>query len=1042
MKTKASDYYSYKFRTLLLMLGFVFSLGYVQAQTSNTISGRIVDNNNEPVIGATVRIVGTTHGVLTDIDGVFSIDAEPGATLEVSYIGYIPQTIKIGDQKYLDLKLMEDVKLLEEVVVVGYGVQKKETLTGAVGNLQNDEIMKTKAPSLAQSIQGKVAGLRIRQNNGEPGRFDSNINIRGFGTPLFIIDGVLRDGAGEFQRLNPDDIESISFLKDATAAIYGMNSANGVVIVTTKKGTKGKTRFTLNSNLAISSPTSVPKMANAAQYMTMRNEAEINAGRNPYLTRDELEKWQTGAPGYKSYDLYDEVFNNNATQYQTTLSVEGGSDNISYFGSLGYMTDNSVLKNDALLYDKYTFRSNVTIKLTDRVTATVNIGGRHDTTTRPWFPFFDIFKSTRVNPPLTSVYANDNPAYYNNFDFVPNPLAMIDADYTGNVWETNKNLQTLFALEYDLPFVEGLKVKGTFAYDYNDFKNKGSRIGFKTYTYGEYTGEYTPIDVNYPSLIQDRRREANRIDLQFQTTYQRTFNQDHNLGATYVFERREERANWMNGERKFDFYTIGEMDNASETGQLVSGSSEHQAYLSHIGRANYDFKGKYLAELAFRYDGSFRYAPGQRWAFFPFASIGWRMSEENFIKDNFGFVDNFKIRGSAGRSGQDAGDPFQFIPGYRLNHGGYVFSQDTYTNGIASPVMINSNLTWIQVDMYNVGLDLSFLNRLIAIEFDIYQRTRSGLLAHRYGSLPNTFGATLPQENLNGDRTRGVEFTISHDNKIGDFQYKVSGNFNLARTQNRYIEAGPFKSSMERWRGQLAYRWNDFIWGYETDGRFQNMDQINSYPIQNGDNGNSKELPGDYILKDKNGDGVVNDLDKTPLFWSGTPQVHFGLNLQASWKNFDFYTLLQGAAFYTVQFDEVYAKMLAFRGGNTPEYFYDRWHRVDPYDENSAWVPGKWPAIRLEQDMGSFYTRDSQIWRKDASYARLKTLEIGYSIDNSLFKSIGIERLRVFVNGNNLLTISDPFVKAFDPERIEGDYSAGLNYPLSKSFNFGLTMNF
>jgi TonB-linked SusC/RagA family outer membrane protein len=1029
-------------RALLIVLGIVLHWGYVQAQTSMTIPGKVVDGNNEPVIGATVKVAGTTQAVLTNIDGAFKIDVMPESTLEVSYIGYVSQTIKITNQTELNIKLIEGVKLLSDVVVVGYGVQKKETLTGSVSNLKTEEIITTKAPSLAQSIQGKVAGLRIRQNNGEPGRFSSDINIRGFGTPLFIIDGVVRDGSGEFQKLNPEDIESISFLKDATAAIYGMDSANGAIIVTTKKGVKGKTRFTLNANMAMSSPTDVPKMANAAQYMTMRNEAEINAGRSPYITKDELQKWQTGAPGYEGVDLYDAIFNDYAMQYQTSLSIEGGNEKISYYGSFGYMTDNSVLKNDALTYDKYTFRSNVNINITKDLSATVNVGGRHDKTNRPWFPFFDIFKSTRVNPPLTSIYANDNPAYYNNFAYVPNPMAMIDADYTGSAEEMNKNLQTQFALEYNFPFVEGLKVKGSFVYDYNDYKYKASRLGFKTYTYGKYTGEYAAVDANYPSLIQDNRRESDRIDLQFQVGYNRSFNESHNVGATYIFERREERSNWMNGERKFDFYTIGELDNAGETGQLVSGSSNHQAYLSHIGRVNYDFRGKYLAEVAFRYDGSYRYAPGKRWAFFPSLSAGWRVSEESFIKDNFKFVDNVKIRGSIGRSGQNAGDPFQYFSGYTLNNGGYAFEQNTYSKGVASPAMINTDLTWIKVDMYNVGIDLSFLNRLITLELDIYQRDRSGLLAYRYGSLPNTFGATLPQENLNGDSTQGIEFTLSHHNKINDFQYSISGNFNLARTKNRYIETNPYKSSMERWRGQAAYRWNDFIWGYETAGRFQNSDQINTAPIQNGDNGNSKELPGDYILKDQNGDGIINDLDRIPLFWSGTPQVHFGLNIQASWKNFDFYALFQGSAFYTIQFDEVYAKMLCFKGGNAPEYFYDRWHLADPYDPNSAWIAGEWPAIRLEQDMGSFYTRDSQIWRKDASYVRLKTIELGYSFDFRILKSIGIDHLRIYVNGNNLLTICDPFVKAFDPEKIEGDYSAGLNHPLSKSFNFGLTMNF
>lgn len=1050
-KIKVSQYHWYDspIRAFFILLGIVFFVGYAQAQNPITISGKVVDSKNEPILGAAVRILKSSQATITNLEGAFSITANIGDKLDISYIGFIPQSITITSAEPLQIMLLENIKQIDDVVIIGYGSQKKETLTGSVSNIKTDEILKTKAPSLAQAIQGKVAGLRIRQNNGEPGRFDSNINIRGYGTPLFIIDGVVRDGSAEFQRLNPEDIESISFLKDATAAIYGMNSVNGVIIVTTKKGTKGKPHFTLNGNLALSSPTNVPQMANAAQYMTLRNEAEINAGRNPYITQEELQKWQSGAPGYEGTDLYDAVFNDHASQYQTTISVDGGSDDVTYFSSFGYMTDNSILKNDALKYDKYTFRSNINMKLSKDFSASINIGGRQDNTNRPWFSFFDIFKSTRVNPPLTSIYANDNPQYYNNFAYVPNPVAMIDADYTGYAKESNKNLQTQFVLEYNVPFVSGLKMKGSFVYDYNDYKYKALRLAFKTYTYGDYTGEYTAIEANTPSLLQNTRKEANRVDLQFQVTYNRNFNQAHNIGATYVVEKRVERADWMSGERKYDFYTVDELDNARENGQSVSGSSSHEAYLSHIGRFTYDFKSKYLAEVAFRYDGSYRYAAGKRWAFFPFASAGWRVSEESFIKDNFSFVDNFKIRGSIGRSGQDAGDAFQSIPGYTLNSGGYVFSQDTYTNGVASPAMVNSNLTWITADMYNLGFDLSLFNKKIGVEFDIYQRNRAGLLAYRYGSLPNTFGATLPQENLNSDRTQGVEFTLSHFNKINDFQYSISGNLNLARTKNIYVETGAYTSSMDRWRNQSSGRWNDFIWGYEVVGRFQNTDEIGYYPIQNGENGNSKELPGDYIIKDQNGDGIITDADKVPLFWSGTPLLHFGLNMQASWRNFDFYALFQGSAFYTVQFDEVYAKMLAFKGGNTPAYFYDRWHLEDPYDSNSAWISGYWPAVRLEQDMGSFYTRNTPIWRRNASYLRLKTVEMGYTFSSKtsrayskLMKFIGVKQIRIYANGNNLLTFCDPFVKAFDPEKIEGDYSAGLNYPLSKSFNFGLTLNF
>ena len=471
MKTgKSKDHLQRVFlRFLYLIMGSILSLDSVMAQENLKVSGQVTDNKGEAIIGASVKVLKTGTGTISDMDGKFTIQVPVGAELEIGYVGYNPKRVKVVNKNFVTVVLEENVVALGDVVVVGYGIQKKESLTGAIGNLKVDDIVKTKAPSLAQAIQGKVAGLRIRQENGEPGKFSSNINVRGFGTPLFVIDGVVRDGSSEFQRLNPEDIESISFLKDATASIYGMNSANGAVIVTTKKGATGKPRITLNANVGITSPTNVPEMANAGQYMTMRNEAEINAGRPAYITKDELTKWQQGAPGYESVDLYDAVFNKHATQFQTTLSLEGGTDKVSYYGSFGYATDNSLLKNNALTYDKYTFRSNVSLKITKDLTASINLGGRYDTTNRPWFPFYDIFKSTRVNPPTTSIYANDNPDYYNNFSYVPNPAAMIDADYTGSAKERNKNLQTQFALEYNIPYVKGLKVKGTFT----DIRQRG-----------------------------------------------------------------------------------------------------------------------------------------------------------------------------------------------------------------------------------------------------------------------------------------------------------------------------------------------------------------------------------------------------------------------------------------------------------------------------------------------------------------------------------------------------------------------------------------
>lgn len=1022
---------------LLLMV----SLTAVQAQEV-VITGVVLDSKGLPIPGATIENVATGKSAGTDDKGNFKINAKVGATLRIGHLAFETQLKKVENTAKLEIRLQERATNLQDIVVVGYRSQKKETLTGAVASLKTSEIINTKSPSLAQAIQGKVAGLRIRQTDGEPGSFSNDINVRGLGTPLFVIDGVVRDGSNEFQRLNPEDIESISFLKDATAAIYGMNSANGVVIVTTKKGTKGKTTFSLSQNIGISSPTDVPQMASAGQYMTLRNEVEINAGRPPYITNEELAKWQSNLPGYQTVDLWSEITNKIALQNQTNLSFNGGSDKVSYFGSLGYANDNSILINNAINYNKYTFRSNVNMKLTDNLSGSINIGGRFDKSDKPWFNFFEIFKSTRVNPPITSVYANDNPNYYNNFAYVINPMALIDKDYTGSNVDRNKSVQTTFQLDYKVPFVDGLNLKGLLGYDFNGVNNKGIRKAFATYTYDDFTGAYTEIISNGPAMVNNYRNDFERFNIQGQATYDKVFGGKHHVSAMYVFEQRQLSANWIGGNRKFDYFSIGELNNGRSSDQYIDGSSSKEAYLSHIGRVAYDYKGKYLIDFAFRNDGSYRYAPDKRWAFFPSMSLGWRISEEDFIKNNLKFVSNWKLRSSLGRSGQDAGNAFQYLPYYSLNNEGYVFNTGAYTTGVSTPGLINNNLTWVTVDMFNIGMDLGFFKNKLTLEIDVYQRNRSGLLADRYGSLPNTFGTTLPQENLNADRTRGLDFTIKHQNNINDLNYSVGANFSLSRRQNKYIERGPFTSSYDRWRNQNVNRWTDFVWGYTVDGRFMSEDEINRAAIQNGDNGNSKELPGDYILKDLNGDGTVNDLDKVPLFWDSNPRVFFGLNFSLNWKNFDFYALFQGAAFYTVQFNEVYAEMLAFKGGNTPAYFYDRWHKVDVNNPNSEWIMGEWPAARLTQDMGSFYTRDSKVWRRDASYVRLKSLEIGYSFTQKGIKKMGISKLRAYANGNNLFTITDPFVKAFDPEKIAGSYSAGLNYPISKSFNFGLTVDF
>ena len=868
-----------------------------------------------------------------------------------------------------------------------------------------------------------------------------------------MIDGVVRDGSSEFQRLNPEDIESISFLKDATASIYGMNSANGAVIVTTKKGATGKPRITLNANVGITSPTNVPEMANAGQYMTMRNEAEINAGRPAYITKDELTKWQQGAPGYESVDLYDAVFNKHATQFQTTLSLEGGTDKVSYYGSFGYATDNSLLKNNALTYDKYTFRSNVSLKITKDLTASINLGGRYDTTNRPWFPFYDIFKSTRVNPPTTSIYANDNPDYYNNFSYVPNPAAMIDADYTGSAKERNKNLQTQFALEYNIPYVKGLKVKGTFIYDYNNYGYKATRKGFKTYTYGEYTGEYTAADANYPALLQDNRRESERVDMQFQTNYNRTFG-NHTIGATYVFERREEKANWMNGERKFDFFTIGELDNARESDQKVSGSSEHQAYLSHIGRLTYDYKGKYLFETNGRYDGSSKFPKKNRFGFFPSVSVGWNIARENFMKPVAGdWLSDLKLRGTWGQIGNQGIDPYKFVPTMSQ-----VEKKDVawLVNGakpltLNAPGLVSDSFTWETVETLDFGFDITALNGRLQSTFDWYRRDTKDMLAPG-AELPSVVGASAPLQNTADLRTKGWELSLTWRDRIGAWGYNVGFNLYDSKTVvTKYHNESKIILKSDGTNNYYEGYEIGSIWGYVTDGYYtaDDFEDTNTWKLKEGVvtvDGVSPR-PGDIKyqnLRDDGsstnridtGDGTFDNPGDRKIIGNNSLRLQYGINLGVNYKGFDLSVLLQGVGKRDVWISD--ARRWPFNSGQFGSLFKDQLDYWKPVDSaNGDWTAANPNAeyfrIYGQGNNSGYNTRAQTKYLMNGSYLRVKNVTLSYNFPKSWLAPITLTSLKAFVSCENLHTFTK-LMKGYDPERLS------WGYPFYRTISFGFNV--
>ena len=1019
----------------------------------STIKGSVSDTAGEPIIGASILVQGTTNGVITDIDGNFILNnVASGATLVVSYVGYKTQNISISGKTSFNIVLVEDTEILDEVVVVGYGIQKKESLTGAVTAIKADEIATTKTENLISNIQGKMPGLLIRQRTGEPGTFDNMVSIRGYGTPLVVIDGITRDGTEELAQLSSEDIESISILKDASAAIYGMNAANGVIIVTTQKGVAEKTRVSYSALFGVKNPTAMEETVDAYTYRMMANERARNDQAAAAYTDDILEKYRIGAPGYTDHDWIDMFMNKLAFQQSHNISVRGGSERVKYYVSFGYTGDNGLLKSGIQYYHRYNLRSNLTAEITKGLNLNVNVSGRWDETQRPREDFQWTFKTLMVNDRGIGTHTMNNPEHLSNIGPEgKNPFALVDPDLDGYRRNRGLTYSADVELSWNLPFVQGLTLSALGSFDGNNRNNSELQKSYQLFDYytDEPSGKYgTDKYSNTMNLYQ-------KIYGRAQANYMRSFNL-HNLNITAVAELSGTRRDNLSGARQYsELFTNDILDQASSGTATNSGYRRLGRLAAYLMRVNYDYAGKYLVEAVARYDGSYRYAPRHRWAFFPSFSVGWRISEESFIREKLPFITNLKLRASFGKSGYDAGDAFQYISAYTAGSLGYVFDGNSQVTGMVAPGVVTDNLSWVTSTISNVGLDFDLWNGKLSGSIEWFNRKNEGILADRVQSVPNTFGASFPQENLNSNQNRGFEISLGHRGKVGkDFEYSVSANFTYAREKNLHVEHGEYTSSMDRWQNGSENRNQNVMWLYKYDGQYTSLEQYETAPLLGGNLGNSKMLPGSFRLLDLNGNGMIDWNDRVPEFWAtgANPPIQYGLTLAASYKNFDLNMLFQGASGYSIGYanDDVWGYGAKTNKTYLLEKFMDRWHTVnvtdDPYNPSTQWVAGYYPALRSDfsntTDNGNQWNNGISFWNPLATYLRLKSLEIGYTLPKSLMKKIGINSARFFVNGSNLFTLCNRMLRNADPEREERDWGANLAYPLMRSYNFGLNINF
>ncbi len=1024
-----------------------------------TLKGTVKDNTGAPVVGAGIYVTGTQSGAITDLDGNFSLEGvDPAAVIEVSCIGYTTQRISLNGKSIINVVLAEDSTLLDDVVVVGYGVQKKETLTGSVSAINSEAIQSTKTENLINNIQGKMPGLMIRQKTGEPGTFDNMISIRGYGTPLIVIDGVTHE-SNELPQLNSDDIESVSILKDASAAIYGMNAANGVIIITTKKGMEGKTQVSYSGMYGLKHATGMEETVDAYTFRLMENEMSRNGKKAEVYTQDILDKYKNQVEGYRDWDWIDMYMKDYTDQTSHDITVRGGTDKVKYFVSLGYTRDNGLLKSDIQYYERFNLRSNLTAELARNLTLDVGVQGMWSRTQRPREDFQWTFKTLLVNDRGVGPYAIGSTNHYS--DITPeskNAAALVEKDKDGYRLDRFMNYSANIELKWNLPWVKGLTLSGMVAYNGNNDNNSTLQKSYQLYDY--YTD--TPTKTYGTDQYSNGMGIYNKIYGRAQIGYNNSFGK-HNISAIGVVEASEERYDDLYGQRKYaDFFSNDILNQADASTATNSGYRSRTRLGAYLGRINYDYAGKYLLEVVARYDGSYRYAPGHRWAFFPSFSAGWRVSEENFIKQYAPVINNLKFRVSYGKSGYDAGNPFQYVAGYTKSSLGYVFDGKTQTMGMQAPGVVLNTLSWVKSYSFDAGFDIEMWKGKVFSSFDIYRRMNDGLLASRLLNIPNTFGASFPQENINSNEIKGIEIEVGTRGEIGrNFTYRVTANATFLREMTLHSEEGAFSSSMSKWLYGTDHRtiggfWDHLngMWIQKYDGQFQSIEELETAPLYGGGNGNSMMLPGSFRIVDRNGDGVINMYDMKPESRAaGTnPPYQYGLTIYLTYKHFDLNILFQGAGGYVIGYanDDVFGYGSKTNPTLMKKYM-DRWHTesptADPYDPNTTWVKGKYPALRRSftgtKDNGNSWGEGAiSFWNPDATYLRLKTVELGYTIPEGLSEKVGISKARIYFNGFNLLTFCNSLLKKADPEREERSWGASLAYPLMKTYSMGVNITF
>lgn len=1046
------------FRKLCLILAAIFMVSAVWAQQS--ITGTVVDEAGVTLPGVAVVIQGTSVGAVTNIDGIYTLEAPADAKLIFTFVGMKTLTEAVNGRTTIDVTMKIDAIGLEEVVAVGYGVQKKATLTGSVGNVKAEEMVQRPVANSTELLQGQVAGLYTRQTTGLPGSDGTTLNIRGYSnSPLVLIDGI----QGNLGQVDQNDIESISVLKDASAAIYGARAGNGVILVTTKRGKEKPAQITYHGNVSMTAPTFLPDLVEARKWAELLNESGLNPddyspGHIHYDPETKRLIDTQDNSDYYGYDWDEALYRDWTPQHQHNVSVSGGSKKVKYFLSGGFIDQASIFTSGDYNYYRYNIRSNIDAQITDDLSVSVDFAYRKTKLDKANFSVDDMYNSLQTAKPVYPYSHEADPTRAASSGFLQrSPYARTSKEFGG--FQDNKNnvLQGALELKYKVPFIKGLTAKARLNYEEGFTWNKSVSKPFDVW-------EYNPVSAanSEDPWVKWGTQNSNRMNVyssrsnellpQISLNYDKMFG-DHSFKAVLVGETWSYKSTGMNGSRKDILsYEAPFLNYASEEGKDNSETFTERARASIIGRINYDYQGKYMLEVAMRADASGEYPKEGRWGYFPSMSAGWRISEESFIKDNFSAVDNLKLRGSYGIMGNDAVSSFDYLNGYTISTGYYVFGS-TPAPVIASAGLANPNITWETMKMSNIGLDGNFWNGLLGFQLDGFYRLRENILAQPTEQVPGTFGASLPRTNLNKRDNRGFEFALTHTNKIGAVTYDISPMF--AWTRGKYVELDedvlPETGDLDDetleynklWNTRYVRegQWDDRQWGYLSDGFFMNQEQIDSHEIDQDQAGNQTLKVGDIIYKDVNGDNYIDWRDQQIIGKSGLPKTMYSLDMGAQYKGFSLRMLWQGGGNYVVTVSG--SARAPFSNESVPlSQHYDYRAIVGQDDNGMDFITNpnnfELPPV-TENGATSNNNKGSDFWSYDAAYIRLKNVNLSYTLPKSLIEKVGINNCVVYFSGSNIFAISNLGIwkDSFDPE-VTG--ANNRDYPPVKTMTFGLRL--